>query len=253
MSKAVKSVGRAIGKVVNGVGKVVTKVTGSKTLGKIAKVVAVAAGAYFTGGAILGGISGAAAGTGFAGTISGAISGAGAGLSASWAGLTSAVTGGGISALGSGWAGAAQGLSTTASGGFGSALSTAAGKLPSVFGMGGAAPGATPAVPAATPAVPAAVPAAPAAATGSSSWSPMAQMAGVQAVGGMAQSAIQAKAANDADERQDQLDAGQRSRYNTNMGSRLSVFDQLVPDGAQFVTRPQPLPPFYQQYAPGRR
>lgn len=56
---------------------------------------------------------------------------------------------------------------------------------------------------------------------------PLVQQAGVQALGGMAQGAMQAKAANDQDQRQDQLDAEQRARYSANMGGRLSVFDSL--------------------------
>jgi hypothetical protein len=88
MSKVVRGVKRAVGKVANGIAKVVTKVTGSKTLGKIAKVLAVAATIYFGGAAIMGAVggatAGAAAGTGW---FSGAVTGAGAGISNAWTGL----------------------------------------------------------------------------------------------------------------------------------------------------------------------
>jgi len=88
MSKIVRGVKRAVGRVANGIAKVVTKVTGSKTLGKIAKVLAVAATIYFGGAAIMGAVggatAGAAAGTGW---FSGAVTGAGAGISNAWTGL----------------------------------------------------------------------------------------------------------------------------------------------------------------------
>jgi len=101
MSKAVKKVGRAIGKVVKGAVKVVKKVASSP----IGKILLAAATIYFGGAAIMGAMGGASAGTGFMGTLSGALSGAGAGISNAWAGLTGAFTGGGLSSLGQGFTG----------------------------------------------------------------------------------------------------------------------------------------------------
>jgi hypothetical protein len=102
MSKAVKSVGRAIGKVVKGVVKTVKKVASSK----FGKIILAAATVYFGGAAIMGAMGGASAGTGFLGTLSGAVQGAGAGISSAWGGLTGSLTGGGFSALGQGFTGA---------------------------------------------------------------------------------------------------------------------------------------------------
>lgn len=84
MSRVVRSVTRAVGRVVNGVGNVVAKVTGSKTLGRIARAVAVAATIYFGSAAIMGGIGGMSAGG------AGFFSGAGTGIANAWTGLKAA-------------------------------------------------------------------------------------------------------------------------------------------------------------------
>lgn len=234
MSKVVKGIGRAVGKVVGGVGKLVTKVTGSKTLGKIAKVVAGAALVYVTGGAVAGAL-------GTIGTSTSMLAGAQAGLSASWGGLMGAgkaliagnLSGAG-SALAGGWstaagAGASLQAAATPIAQFTSTLGAPASSALTGVGSIGAAPasgvfntagltfgGAAPA---------AATSLAPAAAGGGNM---LLKMAGVQAVGSLASGAMQAKAQNDAEKRQDQKEVQDRARYNTNMGARLSVFDDLM-------------------------
>lgn len=260
MSRVVKGVGRVLTKVMKAHAKVIEKVIpgGKKIVAglrkfhhkygkKILKVVAIAAAVYFTGGAALGALSAASAGTSIAaGTMSG--------LSASWAGVAGAMTGGGLSSLGAGWAGAASGLSTVAGGGagFGTALSTAGSNLGSVLGVGGAPASTTgvlaPTTGAANTAIgqgigsqiaPSVVsgattlPAAGATTAGGFFSNPLVQQAGVQAVSGMAKGAMQAKAANDTDKRQAQMDEEARARYNRNMGSNLlETFNQFKRPGA---------------------
>ena len=65
MSKVVKKVGKAIGKVVKGVVKGVKKVVKKVTKSKFFKVIAAAALVYFGGAALMGGLKGFGAGTGF--------------------------------------------------------------------------------------------------------------------------------------------------------------------------------------------
>lgn len=220
MSKVVRSVGRAVGKVVGGIGKLVTKVTGSKTLGKIAKVVAGAALVYVTGGAIAGAV-------GTIGTSTSLLAGAQAGLSASWAGLTGAgsalmagnLTGAG-SALAGGWssaAGAGAALQTVNP----AVLSPLTGAASTV-----AAPLATAAPSLAAATAPVAGAAVPAAAAGGGNM--LLKMAGVQALGGMASSAMQAKAQNDAEKRADAKEVANKQEYNRNMGADLvGTFEQF--------------------------
>lgn len=138
MSKAVKSVGRAIGKVVKGVVKVVKKVASSK----IGKILITAAAIYFGGAAIMGAMGGASAGTGFLGTLSGAVSGAGAGISSAWTGLTGAAS----AAMGGNFAAAGSSLGSGFTGAYGagsSAVTGAAAAAPSVFAGGSVVPSAT--------------------------------------------------------------------------------------------------------------
>lgn len=91
MSRVVKSIGRGIHKVVQGVAKFVKKVVNSKAV----KFIAVAAAAYFTAGAALGAVGAASSGTSI-------LSGAASGLGSAWGGLTGTFTGGGLSSLGAG-------------------------------------------------------------------------------------------------------------------------------------------------------
>lgn len=82
MAKAVKSVGRALKKVVSGVTKVVKKIASSK----IGRIILAAATVYFGGAALMGAMGGASGG------VMGAISGAGSGLSSAAAGIGNAWT-----------------------------------------------------------------------------------------------------------------------------------------------------------------
>ena len=262
MSKVVKGVGRVLTKVMKGAAKVIEKtVPGGKKIvknlrsfhhkygKKILKAVAIAAAVYFTGGAALGAISGMAAGTGaWAGAVSG--------LSSAWAGVTgagSALMAGNLSgagaSLGAGWAGAGSAGAATALGATGAEATAAALSSGAGFGQAtGLALGADMSM-AGGLAAGSATTAANAIGTaqnvntavdtvkqGSSIFSsPIVQQAGVQAIGGMAQSALQAKAANDADKRQDQLTAEERARYNTNVGARLSIFDQMMANRQAYI------------------
>lgn len=282
MAKAVRGFFRPIGKVLTAglkqVAKVVTKVVpgGDKLVKhvrgfhhkygkKILKAVAVAAAIYFTGGAAMGAISGAAAGTG-------AWAGAMSGLSASWAGVAGAgsalvgtgtaasgmATGltGAANALGAGWAGAAgagaaAGLSgaaaTAAAGqaglGFGAAMSTTAANLGTVTGLGGSGSGANP-VWVTDPATGLQTLSTEAARTGATTAAkegilmtaaknPLVQQAVVQGAGKAIQGGMQAKAANDADEQRRLEEEDARGRYNTNVGTRLSAFDTYIPPAGQ--------------------
>lgn len=145
MSKAVKSIGRAVKKVVSGVSKVVKGVvSGIKKFAssKFGKIIIAAAAIYFGGAAIMGAMGGASAGTGFLGTISGAIQGAGAGISSAWTGLTGAASslmagelGAAGSALSSGFTGAYGAGSSAVSGALGSAAGSAASGSGGVLGM----------------------------------------------------------------------------------------------------------------------
>jgi hypothetical protein len=136
MSKVVKG----FKKVVKGIGKVVKKIAKSKVF----KAIAIAAAVYFTGGAALGAIKGAAAGTGFMGTLSGAVTGAGAGLSSAMGGITGAwtslTTSGGLSGAGSSLAGGwgMGGTAAGAAGGAGAAAGTTGTLNLGAFGSGGA-------------------------------------------------------------------------------------------------------------------
>ena len=101
-TNVVRSVARGIGGVFRGIGRVLGRVVRSP----IGRAGVAAATMYCGGAAIMGAIGGASAGTGFLGTIGGAVKGAGAGIANAWTGLTGAVTGGGLSSLSQGFTGA---------------------------------------------------------------------------------------------------------------------------------------------------
>lgn len=220
MSRAVKSVGRAVGKVVDGVKNVVKKVASSK----IGRVALMAATVYFGGAALMGAIGGASAGTGIMGTLGGALSGASAGISSAWSGLTGALGAGSLSgaasSLGSGFTGAyGAGAGSVAQGI--SAATTAAGSA-----AGSAAGAAAPTAAAAT--TPTGlnllgtdVAAKSTGLIGKMMASPYAAPAlisgGTQLIGGV----MQGVGAREEQKRQEQLDATARNRYNTNIGTRL--------------------------------
>lgn len=117
MSKAVKSVRRAVSGVVKGVTKavkgVVKGVSGlvkKISSSKLGRVLIMAAAIYFGGAAIMGGMKGMAAGTGF-------MSGAGTGIANAWTGLQaagSAAMGGNFSAAGSNLSAGFQGTAASA-------------------------------------------------------------------------------------------------------------------------------------------
>lgn len=245
MSKVVSGIGRAIGSVIEGVGNVVKSVVKSP----IFKVIGTAAMVYFGGAALMGAVggatAGAAAGSGFLGTLgsaaSGALSGAGAGISSAWSGLMgagSALTGsGGLSGaadslssgfMGSNAAGAAtvpQGLSLTEgtsalAGNAGSGI----GSMPSAdYSFGGSTPGMK--VPGSFSAsLPGSGVTPPGAPQGfiekmmaNKYAAPALISGGMQLAGGL----IQGYGAQKAADRQEQLSAEARDRYNRNVGTRL--------------------------------
>lgn len=123
MSKVVKSVTRAVSGVVKGGSKVVRSVAkGASGLikkiasSKLGKILLVAATVYFGGAALMGGIQGAAAGSGFLGSVSGAVSGAATGIANAWSALgaaTSSAMGGNFATAGSQLASGIQGAAPT--------------------------------------------------------------------------------------------------------------------------------------------
>ena len=232
MSKAVKKVGRAIGKVVKGAVKVVKKVASSK----IGKILIGAATIYFGGAAIMGAMGGASAGTGVIGTIGGALKGAAAGISSAWSGLTgaaSAAMGGQFSAagssLGSGFTGAYSAGSGAVTGAAGTAVNAAAAATtPAVGATEGVAFYGANAPVAVMPTVNAATSAGAGAAGGATAgtltgMSPLTQYGlisgGTQLASGLIQGAGQQKALEE--QRKFELDQQQaaRDRYNENVGA----------------------------------
>jgi hypothetical protein len=220
MSKVVKGVFRAVSKVVSGVVKAVKKVAKSP----IGKIILAAATIYFGGAAIMGAM-GAPAGSG----IMGALQGAGAGISNAWTSLLQA----GSSALGGNFAQAGSQLSagfqgtTMAAGSTAAAAAPAASAAGSGITLGGPAPqyGANAllnpsgAVTSGGAAIPAA--AAPTAAKTAGFWGTNAGAATVLAGGQLAGGLIQGVGAQKEAERQEQLQAEVRARYNRNVGTPL--------------------------------
>jgi len=250
MSKAVKSVGRAVSGVVKGVSNVVKGVV-SKVGGivkkiassKLGKVLIAAAAIYFGGAAIMGGIQGAAAGSGFMGTLSGAISGAGTGIANAWAGLTSATS----AALGGNFAQAGSALS---SGAMGQApISVASGMAAPTAAMTGAAaaPAAAGAGTAASTAASTAAGTAAStagagtAASGFSSLSPLAQYGiisgGSQLVGGAIQGYGQQKTMEEQRAYEEEQARLARERMDQNMSAQFQ-FGQ--PGDSNYTPPPQP-------------
>lgn len=214
MSKVVKGVGRAIGKVVKGVAKVAKTIVKSK----IGKVIIAAAAIYFGGAALLGAM-GTAGGAGAAATAGaaagGGLSGAAAGISSAWSGLTGAVTGGGLSSLSgvfTGGSAAAPAAIPAAANVMGSPIAAELGTAT----LGSAAPASLPSL--VTPAANAATKGL----IGSSIWSspytaPALISSGQQLIGNL----VQGVGAQKQQEHQEEMDAAARARYNTNIGTRL--------------------------------
>jgi len=150
MSKAARSVGRAVKRVVSGIGKAAKKVASSK----IGKIVLAAATTYFGGPMLMGafeGATGAATAAGMAGSaagggLSGALAGAGAGLSSAASGIAgawSSLLGGNIGAAGTALADGFMGTSSAAGAagelaGVGTSAFGNTATLPSIFGESGA-------------------------------------------------------------------------------------------------------------------
>jgi len=86
VKKVVKGVAKAVSGVVKGVGKVVSKVAGSK----LGRIILTAAGVYFGGAALMGGMNAAGSATGFLGKIGSFVSGAGTGIGNAWTNLIQA-------------------------------------------------------------------------------------------------------------------------------------------------------------------
>lgn len=210
MSKVVKAVTRTVSKVVNGVGKAAEKLTGSKTVGKLARVAAISATVYFGGAAIAGVSSGAGAMAG----LQGAWTSLGTAGSAAMAGNFS----GAASALGSGFGGTAMTGTQLAT----SQAATRAAGQAAAAGFGGATGTGLPTV-----AADAANVVTNTAAKGGGGMlgkfmsSPYVAPAIVQAGAGMLQGAGQAKQMEAMQEREDEKEEDQRRRYNTNVGTRL--------------------------------
>jgi len=216
MSKVVKGVGRAIGKVVGGAVHLVKKVATSK-LGKIAIG---AAAMYFGVPAAMGlfGAGGAAA----AGGLSG-LAGASANIGAAWSSLGAA----GSSLMAGNLSGAGSSIASGIGGGSGlvSSAMTGASSAPAYAGLpaGTAVNGAAEAAQMAGSAGGATGGAATNAGFSLSKFmaspyaAPALINAGSQVVGGIGQ----AKMVQSQNDRQDKLDADARARYNANVGTNL--------------------------------
>lgn len=218
MSKVVKGVGRAVTKVVKGVTNAVKKVASSK----LGKIVLTAAAIYFGGAALMGAAGGAAAGTGVAGTLSGALSGAASGISSAWSGLTGALGAGSLS-------GAASSLGSGFTGAYGAGSAAVQGASAAVGAAGAAGSAAGAATPWVTSPTGLNVLASEAAGAGAANGGLISQMmaskyaapalitTGGQLIGGV----MQGYGAQKQQERQEQLSAEERARYNRNIGTRL--------------------------------
>lgn len=212
MSKVVKSITRVVGKVVNGVGKLAEKVTGSKTIGRLARVAAIAATVYFGGAAIAGMSSGAGAMAG----LQGAWTSLGTAGSAAMAGNFS----GAASALGSGFGGTAMTGTQLAASQAGAAATQAAGAA----GFSGSTMTGLPTVAGDVANVAATSGAGGGGGGGMLSKfmsNPYVAPAVVQAGAGMLSSVGQGKQMEALQEREDEKEEDRRRRYNTNNGTRL--------------------------------
>ncbi len=246
MSKVVKGVGRAVGKVVEGVKKVAKS--------KLGKAILIAAAVYFGGAALMGGLNASAAGGSFISGMGSGLSSAATGISNAFSAIASGNLSGAGTALSQGFTGtagtaAAQGASAAAQGaaaagqGFGAAGGTAAQMGVPVANAAQLAPGVgssigSGSVLSGTAASPYALTASPTAASfvGQAAGSGAAANTGIiskmmasqyaapalistggQLIGG----AMQGYGAQKQYEEQKKLAADERARYNTNIGTRL--------------------------------
>ena len=216
MSKAVKSVGRAIGKVVKGAVHLTQKVVRSK-LGKAALMAAVI---YFGAPAINGAFGGAAGGG--ASGLSGALNG----ISNAWSGVTSAassVMSGNFAQAGSQLASGMLGGEQALGQGLQTAQLPAAVEATSPYSLTGANVVGTGSGLSASALPPAAtsIPPASKGILASLASSPHAAPALIKTVGQMASNLTQGRQMNDALQRSDQLARDERARYNQNVGTSL--------------------------------
>lgn len=226
MSKVVKGIGRAVGKVVEGVKKVAKS--------KLGKVVLMAAAVYFGGAALTGAFSGA---TTAAGTVATGLEGAMAGIGNAWTSLGTAA---------SQAAGALTGTQGASFANAGSALSSGFGGSAATMGeagqllVNGAVPSATMPVQTAGKLMPNGLPVNPTDAQvnnylmqagrqttsgtgliGKMMASPYAAPALISTGGQLIGGAMQGYGAQKQYEDQKKLAADERARYNTNIGTRL--------------------------------
>jgi hypothetical protein len=110
MSKVVKSIGRAISKVVKGVTKAVKTFAKSK----IGRIIITAAAIYFGGAALAGGFGSSAAGGSFLSGMGSGISSAASSLSSAWTSALSGNFGQAASTIGNSWGAAGQAAGTAA-------------------------------------------------------------------------------------------------------------------------------------------
>ncbi len=225
MSKVVKGVGRAVGKVVEGVKKVAQS--------KLGKAVLIAAAVYFGGAALMGGLNTIGTSTSFLSGMGSGLSSAATGISNAFSALASGNLSGAGTALSQGFTGAgsavAQGATAaTNAASAGMNLVPQASSSMLAPGVGSTIP--TAATSAATgganllaPGLGAGAGAAPAS-TGIISKMMASQYAapalistGGQLIGG----AMQGYGAKKQYEEQKKLAADERARYNTNIGTRL--------------------------------
>jgi hypothetical protein len=272
MSKAVKRVGRAIGKVVKGVSKVFSKVGGlakGLTKSKFGRVVLMAAAIYFGGAALMGGISGMGAGG------AGFLSGAGTGISNAWTGLLNAgssALGGEFATAGSqlsaGFQGAAYAPAATAPGtsagtmaAFGPAPEALASGIQSGAGMPMANSVAGSPLLSAPTAMTAAAPAGAAPTAANSLWNSAfmnsyggaaAIMGGSQLAGGLISGAGQQKALDDQRAYEEKAAADQRARYNANVGTSLWGDPTTQDPGYGYGAGLTPQTPDYRYDQPGQ-
>jgi len=201
MSKVVKKVGRAVGKVVKGVANVAKKVVKSP----IGKALVAAAAIYFGGAALAGAMGAGSGAAGVAGAAAGGgLSGAAAGIGQAWSGLTGALSGGGLSSMsgvfsgGSAATGAATGAGSAFTGATSTGLPTLATDAANVLNAGK-----------------------PTGLIGSMMNSPYTAPAlisgGTQLIGGV----MQGYGMQKQQEEQQKLAGEERDRYNRNIGTRL--------------------------------
>lgn len=227
MSKVVKGVGRAIGKVVKGAAKIATIVPRKLAKSKVGRVVLAAALVYFGGAALMGGMSTIGTSTSFLSGMGSGLSSAATGIGNAFTALTQGNLSGAGSALSQGFTGtAAQGAATAANAAAvtpgmsvapltptQTALQSALG---TTTGINTLPAGVTTVAPAANPGIL------------SSAWNSLgpygkaaAISGGTQIAGGLIQGAGMQRQADRQEELNEQQKADQQATYNRNIGTPL--------------------------------